>query len=118
MLNSFDGKKLIREFCLINLLVISLISLSFKGWWIYLFDVKKYLFYFDDQQIYRNGCVNPWTNLTTYQFIIFRIIVSLIFIQIPGYFSFQYIVGRLNEISSGFDLMFTIILQIYFVCDS
>jgi len=79
MLNSLDGKKLITELCLIHLLVISLISLSFKRYQIYLLDMKEYLFYFDDQQIYMNGWMNPWTELTTNQFIIFRIIISLIF---------------------------------------
>jgi len=39
ILNSFDGKKLIRKFYLINLLIIFSTSLSFKG----------YLCYFDDQ---------------------------------------------------------------------
>jgi hypothetical protein len=79
ILHSLDGKKLIRELFLINVLVILLISLSFKGYRICLFDMKEYLFYFDDQQIYRNGCLDSWTNLMTYQFIIFRIIVSWIF---------------------------------------
>jgi hypothetical protein len=38
--------------------------------------MEEYLFYFDDQQIYRIGCVDPWIDLTTYQFIIFVIIAS------------------------------------------
>jgi hypothetical protein len=59
MLHSLDGKKFIRELFLINAFVISSISLSFKGYRIYLLDVKEYLFYFDDQQIYKNGCVDP-----------------------------------------------------------
>jgi len=75
ILNSLDSKKLIKELCLINLLIISLIFLSFNGYQIYLLDVKKYLFYFDDQYIYRNGCVDSWTELTTYQFIIFIFII-------------------------------------------
>ena len=41
--------------------------------------MKEYLFYFDDQQIYRNECADPWTDLTTNKFIIFGIIVSWIF---------------------------------------
>ena len=44
MLNSFDGKKLIRKLCLINLLIISLISLNFKEYQIYLLDVKNIYF--------------------------------------------------------------------------
>jgi hypothetical protein len=59
MLNSLDGKKLIRELCLINLFIISSIFLSFKGYQIYLLDVKEYLFYFDDQQVYINEYVDP-----------------------------------------------------------
>jgi hypothetical protein len=59
MLNSLDCKKLIRELRVINFLIISSIFLSFKGYRIYLLGVKEYLFYFDDQQIYRNGCVDP-----------------------------------------------------------
>jgi hypothetical protein len=59
ILHSLDGKKLIRELLLINVLVISSISFSFKGYRIYLLDMEEYLFYFDDQQIYRNGCVDP-----------------------------------------------------------
>jgi hypothetical protein len=59
ILHSLDGKKLIRELFLINVLVISSISLSFKGCRIYLLDVEEYLFYFDDQQIYRIVCVGP-----------------------------------------------------------
>ena len=51
---------------LINVLVILSIFISFKGYQIYLLDVKKYLFYFDDQQIYKNKCMDPWTDLTTY----------------------------------------------------
>jgi len=86
ILHSFDGKKLIRELFLINVIVISLISLSFKGYQIYLFNVKEYLFYFDNQHIYRNGCMNPWTDLTTYQFIIFKIIIFWIFHSRPPFF--------------------------------
>jgi hypothetical protein len=59
ILHSLDGKKLIRELLLINVLVISSISFSFKGYRIYLLDMEEYLFYFDDQQIYRIGCVDP-----------------------------------------------------------
>jgi len=55
MLNSLDGKKLIRELRVINFLIISSIFLGFKGYQIYLLGVKEYLFYFDDQHIYRNG---------------------------------------------------------------
>jgi hypothetical protein len=51
------GKRLIRELFLTNVLVISLISLGFKGYQIYLLQVKEYLFYFDEQHIYKNGCV-------------------------------------------------------------
>jgi hypothetical protein len=40
------------------------------------------------------------------------------FIQTPYFFSFQYIIERLNKISFKFDLVFIIILQIYFMCDS
>jgi hypothetical protein len=49
ILHSLDGKKLIRELFLINVLIISSIFFSFKGYRIYLHDVKEYLFYFDDQ---------------------------------------------------------------------
>jgi hypothetical protein len=86
ILHSLDGKKLIRELFLINVLVISSISLSFKKYQIYLLYMKEYLFYFDDQQIYRNECVNSWIDLTTYQFIIFEIIVSWIFHSNPPFF--------------------------------
>jgi hypothetical protein len=86
ILHSLDGKKLIRELFPINVLVISSISLSFKKYQIYLLYMKEYLFYFDDQQIYRNECVNSWTDLTTYQFIIFGIIVSWIFHSNPPFF--------------------------------
>jgi len=91
---------LIKEFCLIKLFIITSISFNFKGYQIYLFYMKEYLFHFDDQQIYRNGYIEFWIELTTDQVIIFKIIVSLIFyIQIPHSFPFQYIIGRLNEIS-------------------
>ena len=86
MLNLLDGKKLIRELCPIHLLIISLTFLIFKGYWIYLLDMKEYLFYFDDQQIYRNAYMDPWIDLTTYQFIIFKIIISLIFHSNPLFF--------------------------------
>jgi hypothetical protein len=59
ILYSLGGNELIRELFLINVLVISLLSLNFKGYQIYLLDMKKYLFYFDDQQIYRNECADP-----------------------------------------------------------
>jgi hypothetical protein len=117
ILNLLDGKKLIRELCLINLLIISPISLSFKGYRIYLLNVKDYLFYFDDQHFYKNRCINPWTELMIYQFIIFIFIIfSLIFYS--NLLLFQYIVGRLNKISLEFDLVFMIIQRIYFVCDN
>jgi hypothetical protein len=48
--------------------------------------MEEYLFYFDDQQIYRIGCVDPWIDLTTYQFIIFIIIASWIFHSNPLFF--------------------------------
>jgi len=52
--------------------------------------MKEYLFYFNDQQIYRNGYVESWIELITCQVIIFRIIVSLIFhIQIRRSFYFN-----------------------------
>jgi hypothetical protein len=86
ILHSLDGKKLIRELFLINVLVISSISLSFKGYQIYLFEVKEYLFYCDEQHIYRNRCVDSWTYLTIYQFIIFIIIVSWISHSNPPFF--------------------------------
>jgi len=53
----FDKKKLIKELCLINLFIISSIFLSFKVYQIYLFYMKEYLFYSNDQQIYINGYV-------------------------------------------------------------
>jgi hypothetical protein len=86
ILHSLDDKKLIKELFLINILIISLIFLSFKGYQIYLLDVKEYLFYFDDQQIYRNRCVDLWTDLTTYQCITFRIIISWISHSNPPFF--------------------------------
>ena len=69
----------LESFFLINVLVISSFSLSFKGYQIYLRDVKEYLFYFDDQKNYKNKCMDHWTDLTIYQFIIFGIIVFWIF---------------------------------------
>ena len=44
ILNSFDGKKLIINFCLINLLIISLIPLSFKRYQIYMLDCMNIYF--------------------------------------------------------------------------
>jgi len=62
--------------------------------------------------------VDLWTDLMTYQFIIFKIIFFWIFfIQILHSF-FQYIIGKLNEIFLGFDLIFMTMLEIYFVYDS
>ena len=45
ILNLFDGKKLIRNVCLINLLIVFLIPLSFRRYQIYLLDLKKHLFF-------------------------------------------------------------------------
>jgi len=44
--------------------------------------MKEFLFYFNDQQNYRNGCVDHWTDLMIYRFIIFEIIVSWILLEI------------------------------------
>jgi hypothetical protein len=44
ILNSFDSKKLIINFCLINLLIISLIPLSFKRYQIYMLDCMNIYF--------------------------------------------------------------------------
>ena len=45
ILNLFDDKKLIKNVYLINLLIVFLIPLSFRRYQIYLFDLKKHLFF-------------------------------------------------------------------------
>jgi hypothetical protein len=118
ILNLLNGKKLIRKFCLINLLIIFLIPLSFKIYQIYLINLQWYLFYFDFQYIFRNEYLEPWTELSTHPFIIFIFKIVIFYSNHPCPFLFRYLIRRLNKISLGFDLVFTIILHNYFVCYS
>jgi len=115
----FDKKKLIKELCLINLFIISSIFLSFKVYQIYLFYMKGYLFYFDDQQIYRNEYVKSWIELITYQVIInFQNYCFFNFsYSNPSFFLFQYIIERLNKKKFWLDLIFKITLLFYFICN-
>ena len=89
---------MIKELCLINLFIISSIFLSFKVYQIYLFYMKEYLFYFDDQQIYRNEYVKSWIELITYQVIInFQNYCFFNFLYSnPSFFLFQYIIEKWN----------------------
>jgi hypothetical protein len=52
--------------------------------------------------------------LSCYNFI-FRILFSKIFYSTPRFFLFRYNVERLNKFSRGFDLIFTIILEIIII---
>jgi hypothetical protein len=83
--------------------------------------MKEYLFYFDNQQIYKNRYVESWIELITYQVIIFKIIVFLIFLySIPSFFS---ILIYYRKIKWNFLLVppdfqnHTTNLQIYFICN-